>query len=109
MNEVKNLDSNPSQTRTERVDFSANAPVYDRRHGPLAPDTIVSQMLDVTGLPLGSRILDIDVGTGRADHVRAVRLFCVAECLLRRYWVMGPRILCLRRLGAGLLLIPKQP
>jgi ubiquinone/menaquinone biosynthesis C-methylase UbiE len=55
-----------SDTQTERVDFSGNAPVYDRRHGVFAPERIVSQLIEVTGLPLGSRILDVGAGTGRA-------------------------------------------
>jgi SAM-dependent methyltransferase len=63
---VEKLDSNRYHTRTERVDFSGNAPVYDRRHGALTPEWIVSQLLEVAGLPLGSRILDVGAGTGRA-------------------------------------------
>ena len=51
---------------TERVDFSGNAPIYDRRHGALVPEWLVSELLVVTGLPRGSRILDIGAGTGRA-------------------------------------------
>jgi ubiquinone/menaquinone biosynthesis C-methylase UbiE len=51
---------------SERVDFSGNAPIYDRRHGALVPDWLVSELLAVTGLPRGSRILDIGAGTGRA-------------------------------------------
>jgi ubiquinone/menaquinone biosynthesis C-methylase UbiE len=50
---------------TERVDFSGNAPIYDRRHGALVPDWLVSELLAVTSLPRGSRILDIGAGTGR--------------------------------------------
>lgn len=49
----------------ERVDFSRNASIYDRRHGALVPESLVSRLVAVTGLPPGSRILDIGAGTGR--------------------------------------------
>jgi SAM-dependent methyltransferase len=50
----------------ERVDFSANAEIYDRRHGSvLALDT--ARTLALSGsLQPGSRILDLGSGTGRA-------------------------------------------
>jgi ubiquinone/menaquinone biosynthesis C-methylase UbiE len=66
MNKAENFDSNLCLARTERVDFSGNAPIYDRRHGAFMPERIVSQLLEVAGLPLGSRILDVGAGTGRA-------------------------------------------
>jgi ubiquinone/menaquinone biosynthesis C-methylase UbiE len=66
MNKAENFDSNPCQARTERVDFSGNASIYDRRHGAFIPERTVSQMLEVAGLPLGSRIIDVGAGTGRA-------------------------------------------
>jgi len=66
MNKAENFDSNLCRARTERVDFSGNASVYDRRHGAFMPERIVSQVLEVAGLPLGSRILDVGAGTGRA-------------------------------------------
>ncbi|HEX5081016.1 MAG TPA: class I SAM-dependent methyltransferase [Blastocatellia bacterium] len=65
MNKAENFDSNRCQARTERVDFSGNASIYDRRHGAFMSERIVSHMLEVTGLPLGSRILDVGAGTGR--------------------------------------------
>ena len=51
---------------SERVDFSRNAPIYDRRHGAFVPERLVSELVKVTGLPRGSRILDVGAGTGRA-------------------------------------------
>jgi ubiquinone/menaquinone biosynthesis C-methylase UbiE len=59
------MDSHRRHTRSERVDFSGNAPVYDRRHGAFAPEQLVSHLLEVTDLPLNSRILDIGAGAGR--------------------------------------------
>jgi SAM-dependent methyltransferase len=49
-----------------RIDFSGNAPVYDRRHGAFASEWVVTQLFEVTGLQRGSRILDVGAGTGRA-------------------------------------------
>jgi ubiquinone/menaquinone biosynthesis C-methylase UbiE len=51
---------------TERVDFSGNAAVYYHRRGAFVPDRLVAQLLKVTGLPRGLRIVDIGAGTGRA-------------------------------------------
>jgi ubiquinone/menaquinone biosynthesis C-methylase UbiE len=65
MRKLENLDSNHCHPSIECVDFSGNAPVYDRRHGALVPEGLVSQMLELTGLTLGSRILDVGAGTGR--------------------------------------------
>lgn len=62
---MEKFDSTCCQARTERVDFSGNASIYDRRHGAFAPERIVSQMIEVAELPLGSRILDVGAGTGR--------------------------------------------
>jgi ubiquinone/menaquinone biosynthesis C-methylase UbiE len=48
-----------------RVDFSANAPVYDKRHGALLPDHVAGAL--TTGLEPGARILDVGAGTGRVS------------------------------------------
>jgi len=48
-----------------RVDFSANAPVYDQRHGAVLADALVRAL--TTRLRPGSRILDIGAGTGRVS------------------------------------------
>ena len=56
---------------SERVDFSANAPVYDRRHGAaLAPDVARSLALKAA-LSQGTRVLDLGAGTGRVAHALA--------------------------------------
>lgn len=49
----------------QRVDFSENAPVYDRRHGAvLAPD-IAHHLASICDLPREARMLDVGAGTGR--------------------------------------------
>ena len=50
----------------ERVDFSRNAPVYDRRHGALLSDDAVGRLLTAAGAEPGAAVLDIGAGTGRA-------------------------------------------
>ena len=49
----------------ERVDFSRNAPVYDRRHGAFLADDAVDRLLSAAGDQPGPRVLDIGAGTGR--------------------------------------------
>jgi len=49
----------------ERVDFSRNAPVYDRRHGALLPDDAVDRLLTAGGDQPGAFVLAIGAGTGR--------------------------------------------
>ena len=48
-----------------RVDFSANAPVHDIRHGALLPDHVAGAL--TTRLKPGARILDVGAGTGRVS------------------------------------------
>jgi ubiquinone/menaquinone biosynthesis C-methylase UbiE len=49
----------------ERVDFSRNAPVYERRHGALLTDDAVDRLLVAAGDQPGAVVLDIGAGTGR--------------------------------------------
>lgn len=50
---------------TRRVDFSGNAPIYDRRHGATADEGGLRQICDAARLEIGSTILDVGAGTGR--------------------------------------------
>ena len=50
---------------SERVDFSGNAKVYDRRHGAVLSDDVVHRLVVAAALQPGVRILDIGAGTGR--------------------------------------------
>jgi SAM-dependent methyltransferase len=49
----------------QRVDFSANASVYDRRHGTVLPWDVAQELADSGGLEPGARVLDVGAGTGR--------------------------------------------
>jgi SAM-dependent methyltransferase len=50
---------------TERVDFSRNVNVYDRRHGTVLPHEAARRLVSVAGFSAGARILDVGAGTGR--------------------------------------------
>jgi ubiquinone/menaquinone biosynthesis C-methylase UbiE len=50
---------------TERVDFSSNAPIYDRRHGAILAPEVARALAALAALESGSRVLDIGAGTGR--------------------------------------------
>lgn len=50
---------------SERVDFSANAPIYDRRHGAAVSDEGLSRLWRAAGLSAEARVLDVGAGTGR--------------------------------------------
>jgi SAM-dependent methyltransferase len=49
----------------ERVDFSANAKIYDHRHGAVISDQLAQAL--ATRLPRGATIIDIGAGTGRVS------------------------------------------
>ena len=57
----------------ERVDFSANAPRYDRRHGAVLADIEVAALTAACGLDSSSRVLDVGAGTGRVAAALASR------------------------------------
>jgi ubiquinone/menaquinone biosynthesis C-methylase UbiE len=50
---------------SERVDFSANASIYDRRHGATLSEDDRDGLWMVARLQRGARVLDIGAGTGR--------------------------------------------
>ena len=49
----------------QRVDFSTNATIYDRRHGSLLPEDVVQRLSSAGVIRPGTRVLDIGAGTGR--------------------------------------------
>ncbi len=51
--------------REKRVDFSANARVYDRRHGATISDTELGRLWMPARLQAGAAVVDIGAGTGR--------------------------------------------
>jgi len=50
---------------SERVDFSRNAAIYDRRHGASVSDVGLGRLWLAAGIRKGMRVLDIGAGTGR--------------------------------------------
>lgn len=50
---------------SQRVDFSANAPIYDCRHGTLLAVDIAGGLALQGELPRNGRVLDVGAGTGR--------------------------------------------
>jgi SAM-dependent methyltransferase len=49
----------------KRVDFSANAPLYDRRHGTVLATEVAQCLASAGALERGACVLDIGAGTGR--------------------------------------------
>jgi SAM-dependent methyltransferase len=50
---------------SERVDFSDNAKVYDRRHGAVLAEDVVQRLATAGAIRSGTKVLDIGAGTGR--------------------------------------------
>jgi SAM-dependent methyltransferase len=50
---------------SERVDFSGNAKVYDRRHGAVLAKDVVQRLAAAAAIRSGTSVLDIGAGTGR--------------------------------------------
>jgi SAM-dependent methyltransferase len=50
---------------SKRVDFSTNAPVYDRRHGAVVSNDELSHLWETAALPANAHVLDGGAGTGR--------------------------------------------
>jgi SAM-dependent methyltransferase len=88
---------------TPRVDFSGNAPIYDRRHGTLLPPHIVQALASAGALEPGKLVLDVGAGTGRAAIAIAdfgCRVLAVEPAIpmlkelrtkaaARRLWIVG--------------------
>ncbi len=51
----------------QRVDFSANAPIYDRRHGATLSVDVARSLCSAGALGRGARVLDVGAGTGRVS------------------------------------------
>ena len=64
----------------QRVDFSANAGVYDRRHGAVVPDDAVQLVWSAARLQSGARVLDVGAGTGRVA-IPLARLGCLVTAI----------------------------
>ena len=62
---------------SQRVDFSGNANVYDRRHGAVLAEDVVERLTVGAELQPGASIIDIGAGTGRASIPFAERGFDV--------------------------------
>ena len=50
---------------SERVDFSGNANIYDRRHGTALAKDVVQRLAAAAAIRSGTSVLDIGAGTGR--------------------------------------------
>jgi SAM-dependent methyltransferase len=50
---------------SQRVDFSGNANVYDRRHGAVLAEDVVRRLATAGAIRSGTHVLDIGAGTGR--------------------------------------------
>jgi SAM-dependent methyltransferase len=57
---------------SERIDFSANAGIYDRRHGASVSDDGLQRLWLAARVHKGARVLDIGAGTGRVAIPLAV-------------------------------------
>ncbi len=51
----------------KRIDFSANAAIYDRRHGAVLAHEFAQELAYWGDLQPGARILDVGAGTGRVS------------------------------------------
>lgn len=58
---------------SERVDFSGNACIYDRRHGAVFSGAELERLCHAASLVPNARILDIGAGTGRVAIPLATR------------------------------------
>lgn len=50
---------------SERIDFSNNAQVYDRRHGSVLAEDVVQRLAAAASIRSSTNVLDIGAGTGR--------------------------------------------
>jgi SAM-dependent methyltransferase len=64
----------------QRVNFSTNAPVYDRRHGAVLPLNVAENLASSGALERGARVLDVGAGTGRVA-IAFARIGCKTVAL----------------------------
>ena len=94
---------------SERVDFSGNASVYDRRHGDVISDEIARALGRVLLAAPDSRVLDLAAGTGRvaiplATLGHRVIAFDAARPMLDELARKSPGVSIPRVLGDGMQL-----
>ena len=80
-----------------RVDFSRNAPFYDRRHGAVAGRDVLEDVARIAGLGDGAAVLEVGAGTGRVS-VALAGIGCHVVAIEPAL----PMLECLRRKAAGL-------
>jgi ubiquinone/menaquinone biosynthesis C-methylase UbiE len=61
------------------TDFSANARVYDKRHGALLAGDLAQRLIAAASLPADAQLLDVGAGTGRVAIPLAARGHRVVE------------------------------
>jgi SAM-dependent methyltransferase len=93
----------------ERVDFSNNAGMYDRRHGAFIADDVARALARAASLASGSRVLDLAAGTGRVAIPLAtlgchVVAFDPARPMLEELARKSPRLAIPRVVGDGVYL-----
>lgn len=85
------------ESRMATVDFSRNAPFYDRRHGTVVGRDVLETVARVAGLHEGAAVLEVGAGTGRVSVALAG-----IGCHVVAVEPARPMLECLRRKATGL-------